>query len=83
MKGRMMTAKDISRAVGIEEKEVFAHLAHIARSLRGTRRFKREPSMCLSCGFIFKKRERMRTPGKCPKCRSEEISETRYGIDGS
>ena len=77
-----MTAKDISREVGIKEKEVGAHLAHIARSLHGSGRFVMEPSMCLNCGFIFKKRERMRTPGRCPKCRSEEISETRYGVKG-
>ncbi len=78
--GRMLTAKDISREVGIREKEVAAHLDHIARSLHGSGRFVREPSRCLNCGFIFKKRERMRTPGKCPKCRSEEITETRYGV---
>lgn len=82
LKGRMLTARDISREVGIRQREVFGHLAHIARSLHGSRRFKMEPSTCLSCGFVFRKRERMRTPGRCPKCRSEEISETRFGVNG-
>lgn len=34
----------------------------------------------MSCGFTFRKRERLSTPSRCPVCRSEEITETRYGI---
>lgn len=43
-------------------------------------RFVVEPSECLKCGFVFKKRDRLKTPGKCPVCKSEEITETRYGV---
>lgn len=86
IKGRLMTAKEISGAAGLSEKEVAGHLAHIQKSVSASRegerlRFVVEPSGCLSCGFVFKKRERLKTPSRCPLCRSEEISEMRFGIE--
>ena len=80
LEGGMRTAKDLSRALGIREKEVIEHLPHVAKSTARSARFVIEPSTCLDCGFVFRKRERFRTPGRCPVCRSEGISETRYGI---
>lgn len=83
IEGRSLTARDISKEVGIREKEVLEHLPHIARSMGASRagaKFVVEPSICLECGFVFRKRERLKTPGKCPVCRSEEISETKYEI---
>ena len=79
----MLTSKDISRALGIREKEAIEHLPHVARTVNhagGKERFVAEPSECLSCGFVFKKRDRLRTPCRCPVCRSEEITEMRFGI---
>lgn len=80
----MLTARDISKAVGVKEKDVLAHLPHVARSVQhsGEVEFVVEPSECLSCGFVFRKRDRLKTPGKCPVCRSEEITETRFGVVG-
>ena len=86
LKGQMLTAREISQSVGIKEKEVLEHLPHIARSLASHEsvgpRLLVEPSACLECGFVFRKRDRLKTPGKCPICRSEGISETRFGIVG-
>ncbi len=78
-----MTAGDISRAASVREKEVSDHLVHVARSISvpgGHGRFVVEPSLCLNCGFVFRKRERLKTPSRCPICASEEITETRFGI---
>lgn len=82
LEGGVFSAKDISRAAGVKEKEVLDHLPHIARTVnsRGRKSFVTEPSVCLNCGFVFKKRDRLKTPGKCPVCKSEEITQTRYGI---
>lgn len=84
LKGHMLSAREISQAVGIKEKEVLEHLPHIARSLAAHEpqgpSLSVEPSTCLECGFVFRKRERLKTPSKCPVCRSEEISETRFGV---
>lgn len=84
LKGQMLTAKEISQAVGIKEKEVSEHLPHIAMTIAAHEgegmRFAVEPSQCLECGFVFRKRDRLKTPSKCPVCRSEEITETRFGV---
>lgn len=78
--GRRLTAKDLSAELGIMEKEVPAHLAHVIKSTSRELRFVTFPSRCRECGFIFKKRTRLKTPSKCPLCRSEEISETEYEL---
>jgi len=84
LRGRMLTAREISQSVGLREKDVLEHLPHIARSLAAHGhpgpRLEVEPSECLGCGFVFRKRERLKTPSKCPVCRSEEITETRFGV---
>lgn len=85
LKGQMLTAREISQSVGMKEKEVLEHLPHIARSIGAHGQGARlavEPSKCLECGFVFRKRERLKTPSKCPVCKSEEITETRFGVVG-
>ncbi len=68
--------REISQLFRIREKEVLDHLQHIARSAR----LKMDPAVCQRCGFVFKKRERLNTPSRCPVCRSESISPPRYQI---
>lgn len=31
------------------------------------------PAYCSNCGYIFKKREKIKKPSKCPKCYSSRI----------
>ncbi len=76
----MLTARDLSQTVSIKEHDVPAHLDHVARSTQPPAVFVVEPSECLDCGFVFKKRTRHSTPGRCPTCKSERITETMYGI---
>ncbi len=80
----MLTAREISQSAGLKEKDVLEHLPHIARSLathgHSGPKLVIGPSECLGCGFVFRKRERLKTPSKCPVCRSEEITETRFGV---
>ncbi len=68
------TAKDLSGAVGIREKDVGGHLEHLARSLaREGRKLSITPASCIACGFVFKDRTRFEKPGSCPQCRSTRI----------
>lgn len=76
------TARDISRALGIREKEVYEHLPHVERSFGNGLSVISKPAECLHCGFVFKKRTRFTAPGRCPVCRSEAISPPVYGIKG-
>ena len=76
------TARDISAAVRISEREVSAHLEHIRKSLLPSiRHLKIVPAECKKCGFVFAKREKLRRPGKCPVCKGESIQEPRFMIE--
>src|SRR5574340_1477586 len=82
--GQFLTAKDISADVRIPEKEVYDHLEHIQKSLVNTgRHLNIKPAECLKCGFIFSKRDRLKTPGKCPVCHEEHIPEPLFSITSS
>ncbi len=75
------TARDLSQILGVREKEVYAHLVHIARSVVPQRqRLLVIPSKCLSCEYVFDTRKRFTKPGRCPICKSERIQEPRYRI---
>lgn len=78
------SAKDISQAAGIPEKEVYGHLEHIRKSMKSPRQGGAGllviPAECKKCGFIFKKRERLTKPGKCPVCRGTSILEPLFSI---
>jgi predicted Zn-ribbon and HTH transcriptional regulator len=68
-----LTAREISRDLGIEETTVVRDLKHIARTLssRGDALMTR-PANCAECGFIFSPKPS--SPGKCPSCRSTQIN---------
>lgn len=76
-----MSAKEISSAVGIREKEVYGHLSHIARSIKSHgKRLVIDPAECMGCGYVFEKRKRFTRPGRCPICKSEHIKNPLYRI---
>jgi hypothetical protein len=73
-----LSAKEISEQVRISEKQVVEHLEHIRQARRGF--FVIFPPCCLSCGFTFRKREKLKGPGKCPVCRSEHIAQPEFTL---
>ena len=80
LKQEQHTAKDISRILGIREKEVYEHLVHVQRSMGNGVNLVSQPARCLNCEYVFRKRERLTTPGRCPVCRSERVSEPVFAI---
>ena len=76
------TAHDLSAAVGISERDVAGHLEHIRKTIAAsTQRLTISPAVCRTCGFVFKKRDRLTRPGKCPVCRGESISAPLFAIE--
>ena len=73
------TARQISVEIHISERDVAGHLEHIRRSL-GPSALAVTPSECESCGFVFRKRERLTRPGRCPICGGTRITEPAFGI---
>ncbi len=75
------TAADLSRSVGLPERDVAAHLAHVARSARAQgERLEQVPARCVQCDFAFEKRERLTRPGACPRCKGRRIRRPRFWI---
>lgn len=76
-----VTARDLSRDVGLSEKDVFHHLSHLKKTLKAqNRQLVVQPAVCLDCQYIFQKRERLTRPGKCPVCRSTHLSEPLFSL---
>ena len=76
-----MSARDLSQAMGIREKEVYEHLPHIARSLVAQRKkVIIRPSSCLACGYVFKDRSRFTRPSRCPRCKKSHLQEPMYRV---
>ena len=81
LRREQLSARDLSRLVGIPEKAVAAHLDHLAKSLpaRGER-LTVIPPACLSCGYAFSDRTRLTRPSRCPICHATHLAEPRFKI---
>ena len=79
LKEKTLSLKDISFYVMIPVKDVCDHLEHIQKSKRDYR-LDITPARCNNCGFVFKKRDKLKKPGKCPVCRSALIEEPLFSI---
>jgi predicted Zn-ribbon and HTH transcriptional regulator len=76
-----MTARNLSKAIRISEKEAIAHMDHVAKSLKPPKRLIIEPPVCNKCGFVFSKRHRFTSPSRCPECRHEGIQPPAFRIE--
>lgn len=75
LRERALSALQLSQLVGISEREVTGHLEHLERSLRhGNEQLVVTAARCLSCAFVFDKRQRFSKPGSCPSCRHPRIT---------
>jgi len=81
IEGNTLSAKEISTAIGIPEKDVYEHLEHIQRTMNRQGRYLSVTSAeCKKCGFVFKKREKLKKPSRCPVCKGESIYEPLFEI---
>ncbi|MEF9438179.1 MAG: transcriptional regulator [Candidatus Mariimomonas ferrooxydans] len=81
LEGQTLSAKGISALVKVSEKEVYSHLEHIQRTINKRKQnLNITPAECRKCRFVFKKRDRLKKPGKCPVCHGEFIHEPLFSI---
>ncbi len=78
--GQTLSAKEISPLVKASEKDIYSHLEHIQKTIKQEHALIITPAECRKCGFVFKKRDRLKKPGKCPACRGESIQEPLFSI---
>lgn len=78
-----MDARDLSRELGLTEKEVYEHLAHVQRSMASAGgEFSVTPSRCLLCGYLFEHRRRLTRPSRCPQCRRSKLQGPSFRVSG-
>ena len=83
LKGQNLSARGLSAEVKVSEKEGYGDLEHIQKTInKGELTLVIIPAECRKCGFVFKKRDRLNKPGKCPVCNSELIQEPLFSIKG-
>jgi len=79
---RRLSIPDLAFELSISEEEVSEHLLHVRKSLKKTgKTLVVTPPECLQCGFVYRKREKLKKPGRCPVCRSHRISDPLYSIE--
>ncbi len=77
-----LSLREISRYARIPEKDVAFHLDHIRKTVnKGKSRLNIESARCEACGFVFKKREKLTNPTRCPLCRSRLIMPMHFSMD--
>jgi predicted Zn-ribbon and HTH transcriptional regulator len=81
LRERECSSREISARLGIPEKDVPAHLDHVARGLAARAgRMAVRPAECKACGFLFEGRRRFTKPGRCPRCRGERVEAPSFHI---
>jgi len=76
-----LDARELSQALGLKEKEVYEHLAHVQRSVASSGgKFMIAPSQCLLCGYVFENRRRLTRPSRCPQCKRSKIQNPSFRI---
>jgi predicted Zn-ribbon and HTH transcriptional regulator len=87
--GSTMTARELAQLLRVPERDIEAHLVHIAKTVGDgrprrdglpARAFHLKPAVCGDCGFVFRERTRLTTPSRCPRCRSEHVVPPGYEI---
>jgi hypothetical protein len=77
-----LSGKEMSNQLRIPERDVYEHLEHIRKTMnKGDYRLVVVPARCNRCGFVFRKRGRLKPPGKCPMCRSESLEEPVFSVE--
>jgi predicted Zn-ribbon and HTH transcriptional regulator len=78
-----MTTQQIAAIVKISERLIEEHLGHIMKTVARDRslRFVLQPSECKECEFVFRDRNRLTRPSRCPRCRSESLTDPRFSIE--
>jgi transcriptional regulator len=71
---------ELSQLLSLSEKAVLDHLSHLVRAPGAGLRFRITPAVCKSCGFAFKKRDRLTRPSRCPICQHQSISRPRFAL---
>ncbi|MFO8016033.1 MAG: transcriptional regulator [Candidatus Woesearchaeota archaeon] len=82
LKQSKMSAQDLANEYRTELRWIIDDLKHIRRTIeKEGLSLRSEPAYCRKCGFVFRDRDKVKAPTKCPKCRSEWIEKEMFFIE--
>ncbi len=73
--------RELSRLLSLPEKTILGHLEQLARNPGRSYRFLIIPARCRRCGFVFRQRQRVSAPSRCPRCRQTDIARPRFAME--
>src|SRR5262249_51074395 len=74
------SVSSLARAMGLERRDVEAHLRHAIRSARAAgHQVIVEPARSKQCGFVFDD-DKLAKPGRCPACRATRLYEAQVRV---
>jgi len=75
--------EELREELGVPVHVLQEDLVHVERTVRASgKRLRVAPPRCYGCGFVFRGRgtKHFHAPSRCPKCRSESISQPRLSV---
>ena len=76
------TVKQLSDYFGVPVADIIEDLKHIRQTLKPMhRKLVEQNPLCKHCGFDFRNREKLSRPSRCPRCRSEDITEPVFWVE--
>lgn len=83
--GVEFTLSDLLSLLALSEKDakrLLGDINHIAKTVRrmteNSAYIAMRPPMCRDCGYIFKDLDTARKPSRCPRCKSERITQPSF-----
>jgi len=76
LEAKACTLKEISAMFGITVKHAEEEVMHVVKTSK--QHFDIAHAKCVKCKFIFSKRDRLTKPSRCPKCKSERITQPAF-----
>lgn len=87
--GVEFSLQDLLRLLSLREKDskrLLNDINHIAKTIRrmtnNSAYLAMRPPKCLNCGYTFSNLESAKRPSRCPKCKSERITEPTFVLLG-
>lgn len=80
LKKEERTVKSLANIFATTPAEILEDLKHIEISIKPLK-LKYQPAFCKKCGFVFKERDKIKKPSKCPRCRAEWIKAQVFRIE--
>ncbi|OQX18898.1 MAG: hypothetical protein BWK75_06165 [Candidatus Altiarchaeales archaeon A3] len=75
LKNGWISIRALSMSYKFPEKVIADDIEHIKKSISRRGKLMLKPAECINCGFVFKEREKIKGPSKCPECKSERIKD--------